>query len=244
MTQSSIDFIWPTSSRLIKSPYGWRIHPIEGIPKFHEGVDIERITNSDPVWAASDGIVVYSGFHTNSNGNPGYGNLVIINYNWQGKIMQTRYAHLASISVSKNQRISQGTRIGIMGTTGNSTGIHLHYEVREADSMSDTISGPRSINPETFHQFIDDGGGIQSIKDFMTIKNRRDVKVGFSDDGFGLSLGDRFLSLDYILNTSVDKLKDLGLTERELSLLIQNDVMDLNSNQIQELLRLQKLIGQ
>ncbi|MFA5524243.1 MAG: hypothetical protein WDA24_07780 [Tissierellales bacterium] len=74
--------------------------------------------------------------------------------------------------------------------------------------------------------------------------NRRDVKVGFSDDRFGLSLGDRFLSLDYILNTSVDKLKDLGLTERELSLLIQNDVMDLNLNQIQELLRLQKLIGQ
>ena len=123
-TKNSVDFIWPTSSKQITSPYGWRTHPITGERRFHEGVDIGRITNSDSVWSASEGVVVYSG---NSGG---YGNLVIINYNWQGTIIQTRYAHLDSRSVSTNQNVYQGTHIGIMGTTGASTGIHLHYEVR------------------------------------------------------------------------------------------------------------------
>ncbi len=82
---------------------------------------IYRITNSDPIWSASDGVVVYSGYYGD------YGNLVIINYNWQGIIIQTRYAHLASRNVSTNQHVYQGTNIGAMGTTGASTGIHFKY---------------------------------------------------------------------------------------------------------------------
>lgn len=181
---------------------------------------------------------MYSGYYGD------YGNLVIINYNWQGIIIQTRYAHLASRNVSTNQHVYQGTNIGVMGTTGASTGIHLHYEVREANSMNSVFDGTTTMDPVMFHDFIDSGGGTNSIKDLITAESddKRDVKVGLSDDGFGISVRDRFLSLDYILNTPVDKLQLLGLTAGDVSLLIENNIVKISSTDVNELMKLKDLI--
>lgn len=232
--QSSKAFIWPTVSTRITSPYGYRTHPITGVYGFHSGVDIGYRTLSDSVWSAAGGVVVYSDY-TNE-----YGNVVVINSNWQGLVIQTRYAHLKTRSVSNGQSVSQGTPLGIMGETGPSTGVHLHYEVREVNNMSTVWTGS-TIDPERFHQIIDSGGGIYSIDNPMSIRTMKDTQVGFSEyDGFSISINDRFLSLDYILSTPVEKLQSLGLTSEDLSLLIENTIWDINSNQMKELLILQK----
>lgn len=233
-TQNIVDFIWPTQSKRITSPYGWRTHPITGVETFHNGVDIGRITDSDPVWSAGNGVVVFAGNAT------GYGNIVIVNSYWQGIVIQTRYAHLRSIDVKENQNVTKGTRIGIMGQTGNVTGIHLHYEVREVNSLNSVWEGS-TMDPVMFHDFIDNGGGIQSIDYFMSMDGKNDTKVGYSDTGYGLSIGDRFLTVDYILSTPIDKLKLLGLTAKDVSLLIDNNITEINLIQLEALKKLRKL---
>lgn len=104
----------------ITSPYGWRRHPIFGGRKFHTGVDIAG-PNRSPIRAANSGKVIYSGWYG------GYGKVVIIDH---GKSITTLYAHLATIKVNKGQDVSKNQVIGLEGTTGYSTGPHLHFEVR------------------------------------------------------------------------------------------------------------------
>lgn len=108
------------------SPYGVRIHPITGVEKMHTGIDFARASHNDaapPIVSAESGIVVSAGVRG------GYGNTVVIYHEEIG--LTTLYAHLDSISVSAGQTVSRGQQIGIMGTTGQSTGIHLHLEVFE-----------------------------------------------------------------------------------------------------------------
>jgi murein DD-endopeptidase MepM/ murein hydrolase activator NlpD len=104
----------------ISSPYGWRRHPIFRSRKFHTGVDIAG-RNRSPIKAANGGKVIYAGWYG------GYGKVVIIDH---GKSITTLYAHLSSINVNKGQKVSKGTVIGKEGSTGYSTGPHLHFEVR------------------------------------------------------------------------------------------------------------------
>lgn len=104
----------------ITSPYGWRRHPIFGGRKFHTGVDIAG-KNRSPIKAANSGKVIYTGWYG------GYGKVVIVDH---GKSITTLYAHMSSISVSNGQKISKGTVVGYEGSTGYSTGPHLHFEVR------------------------------------------------------------------------------------------------------------------
>lgn len=108
---------WPTKGGYISSYMGQRWG------KMHKGLDIARTdrSTSPPIYAAESGTVETATFN-----NGGYGNLVIINH---GNGMKTLYAHLASIDVKPGQKVSRGQQIGIMGNTGNSTGIHLHFEV-------------------------------------------------------------------------------------------------------------------
>lgn len=108
---------WPTKGGYISSYMG----PRWG--KMHKGIDIARTdrSTSPPIYAAESGTVETATFN-----NGGYGNLVIINH---GNGMKTLYAHLASMTVKPGQKVSKGQQIGVMGTTGNSTGIHLHFEV-------------------------------------------------------------------------------------------------------------------
>ena len=120
--------IWPTlESSYITSPYGSRLHPIQGVIKNHDGIDIGGKLG-DPVYAAADGIVIYSQYNTG-----GYGNMVMIDHglNSNGVKIVTLYAHGNKLLKSVGETVKQGDIIMEMGSTGNSTGPHVHFEVRE-----------------------------------------------------------------------------------------------------------------
>ena len=107
--------IWPSWGR-IGSTFGYRSFPWRG---FHSGIDIDAPYGS-PIKAAADGIVVHSSWKN------GYGNAVIIDH---GYGVQTLYGHISSFVVSLGQRVKKGQLIAKIGTTGNTTGPHVHYEV-------------------------------------------------------------------------------------------------------------------
>lgn len=112
---------WPVpSSSRITSYYGWRTHPILGTRRFHHGLDIAARSGSAIV-AAGSGEVIWAGWRG------GYGKSVMIDH---GDGCVTVYAHMSSIAVSVGQTVGQGQRIGAVGSTGLSTGPHLHFEVR------------------------------------------------------------------------------------------------------------------
>ena len=104
----------------VTSPFGWRIHPISGTWKFHSGVDL-GYSYGTPVPAMFAGTVVDAGNH-----NDGYGNQVTLYHGaWD---CYTKYAHLSAIYVRVGEEVPQGRTIGAVGSTGNSTGPHLHLE--------------------------------------------------------------------------------------------------------------------
>ena len=120
--------IWPTlESSYITSPYGSRLHPIQGVIKNHDGIDIGGATGN-PVYAAADGIVIYSQFNTG-----GYGNMIMIDHgiNENGVKVVTLYGHGNKLLKNVGDTVKQGDVIMEMGSTGNSTGPHVHFEVRE-----------------------------------------------------------------------------------------------------------------
>ena len=102
------------------SSYGWRIDPFNGNRAFHEGLDFTAHTG-EPIRAAADGIVTASGQ------TPAYGNLVKLNH---GAGLETRYAHASKLLVKPGERVVKGQVIALVGSTGRSTGPHLHYEIR------------------------------------------------------------------------------------------------------------------
>ncbi len=104
----------------ITSLFGWRIHPITGDRRFHAGMDIGAAMGT-PILAA------YSGRVENANWMGGYGLTVVLNHN---NAQQTLYGHMSQIFVQPGQWVEKGTVIGQVGSTGNSTGPHLHFEVR------------------------------------------------------------------------------------------------------------------
>ena len=118
---------------VVTSPYGERVHPIDGDTKFHDGVDIGITDDVVHVLAAADGEVIYSGWMS------GYGNAVMI-YHPQYNLT-TLYGHMAELYISEgwSGTIRQGTKIGLVGSTGNSTGPHLHFEVRNGDPSGGTL---------------------------------------------------------------------------------------------------------
>lgn len=115
---------WPTAAKRITSHYGWRIHPVYRDRRFHHGIDIAGDMNT-PVYASAAGEVVFAGYHRT------YGNVVILDHSTDGlEGVATCYAHLSSIFVTKGERVEQGQLIGKIGSTGLSTGPHLHFETR------------------------------------------------------------------------------------------------------------------
>lgn len=115
-------FGWPANGRL-SSPFGPRIHPItKEVGKMHKGLDIAASSGS-PVSASASGVVNTAGWMG------GYGNTITVSHYIGGKSYTTLYAHLSSISVSPGQSVTRGQVIGAVGSTGNSTGPHLHFEV-------------------------------------------------------------------------------------------------------------------
>lgn len=126
----------PVENIALSSSYGVRSDPFRGTAAMHAGVDIPGPVGT-PVYATADGVVGRSGRAG------GYGNLVELEH---GKGVQTRYGHLSKLLVEPNTRVTRGQLIGLMGSTGRSTGSHLHYEVR--------IDG-RAVNPMPFLQTAD-----------------------------------------------------------------------------------------
>jgi murein DD-endopeptidase MepM/ murein hydrolase activator NlpD len=118
----------PSNGRLT-SGYGWRTHPISGARSFHAGVDFGAPTGS-PIYAAESGTVYSAGWRG------GYGNTIVIEH---GGGLTTLYAHQSRFAVSAGQQVSRGQVIGYVGSTGQSTGPHLHFEVRVNGATRDPM---------------------------------------------------------------------------------------------------------
>ena len=130
-TLTSGTFTWPLPGYTNNSSaYGWRVHPIYGTRKFHKGEDIPAPTGT-PIVAAASGTVTTAGWVS------GYGNYTVINH---GGGVMTAYGHQSAIHVSVGQRVTAGQTIGLVGSTGNSTGPHLHFEVYVNGSTQNPMS--------------------------------------------------------------------------------------------------------
>ncbi|MEA3388317.1 M23 family metallopeptidase [Sphingobium sp. CCH11-B1] len=110
----------PVEKLSLTSNFGVRSDPFNGGARMHKGIDIPGPVGT-PIHATADGIVSRSGWAS------GYGNLVQISH---GSGMETRYGHMSKLLVAENSFVKRGQIIGLMGSTGRSTGSHLHYEVR------------------------------------------------------------------------------------------------------------------
>jgi murein DD-endopeptidase MepM/ murein hydrolase activator NlpD len=121
-TLSSAGLIWPVSGP-VTSPFGWRWG------RLHEGIDI-GVSYGTPIHAAASGTVIYCGWES------GYGNLTVLDH---GGNLATAYGHQSSIAVGCGQHVAQGDVIGYVGSTGHSTGPHLHFEVRVNGSPVDPM---------------------------------------------------------------------------------------------------------
>ena len=124
LQQSVLKDMLPNSSPIAaafnSSSYGWRIDPFNGNKAFHEGLDFTADTGT-PIRAAADGIV------SEANRTPDYGNIVKIQH---GSGLETRYAHASKLLVKVGERVVKGQAVALVGSTGRSTGPHLHYEIR------------------------------------------------------------------------------------------------------------------
>ncbi len=122
---------WPLPGHYeISSPFGWRTHPITHKKSLHTGVDIPAPSDT-PIHAAGDGVVIYTGYFG------AYGNVVIIDH---GGGYSTLYAHQSKVGVSENEQVKAGEIIGYVGSTGWSTGSHLHFEVRVDGNPTDPLA--------------------------------------------------------------------------------------------------------
>ena len=124
------EFYWPVPGHhRITSPFGYRVHPILGYKKLHTGIDISAPSGT-PVIAAGSGTVIASRFMG------GYGNCIMIDHGSKVSV----YGHLSGRAVSAGQSVSAGQTIGYVGSTGMSTGPHLHFEVRVNGSLQNPLN--------------------------------------------------------------------------------------------------------
>lgn len=115
------ELAWPVPGHYrITSPYGGRIHPITGVWSTHGGTDIAA-PNGTPIVSSNDGVVIYAGYHYS------YGNYIIVDH---GGGIATLYAHCSKLLAWNGQAVTKGETIALIGSTGESTGNHIHYEVR------------------------------------------------------------------------------------------------------------------
>ncbi len=128
---SESGFMWPLPGyNTLSSLFGGRTHPVTGKPNNHTGIDIPAPSGT-PIKAAKSGVVLTSTY------NNSYGNYVVVSHS-DGT--STLYAHMSRRGVSKGQTVSQGQVVGYVGTTGSSTGNHLHFEIRVNGSRVDPVN--------------------------------------------------------------------------------------------------------
>jgi murein DD-endopeptidase MepM/ murein hydrolase activator NlpD len=137
-TRVSIPSLIPIStSRAMSSSFGLRVHPVLGGMRMHKGIDLPASTGT-PIHATADGVVGKADWFG------GYGLCVELEH---GANMETRYGHMSRIAVAEGQMVRKGDVIGYVGSTGRSTGSHLHYEVRIAGSAVNPIPYMQAIAP-------------------------------------------------------------------------------------------------
>lgn len=117
----------PLNNYRMSSNYGMRTHPVLGGLRGHKGIDMAAPSGT-PIYATADGLVSKAEWFSS------YGNFISISH---GAELETRFGHLSRIAVSSGQRVRKGDLIGYVGSTGRSTGPHLHYEVRVAGQAVD-----------------------------------------------------------------------------------------------------------
>lgn len=181
---------YPVSNFTMTSPYGWRIHPITGIKKFHSGVDLAG-NYGDPVRAALDGTVSEAGWIS------GYGYTVIIDH---GNGYMTLYGHNQKLRVSAGQRVKRGQRIADMGSTGNSTGPHCHFEVR----INGQVDEPGKYIPGLLAMELAGGGSYSGSTDL----NDKPKKLELAED-FAKPLRDFTEQIGKIFEKAISLIKDL-----------------------------------
>ncbi|MBQ7095457.1 MAG: peptidoglycan DD-metalloendopeptidase family protein [Clostridia bacterium] len=133
------EWLWPVNGYYgITSKFGYRYHPLTGVYKMHTGVDVAGSgINRKPIRAANSGTVLKAGY------NVGYGNYVVIDH---GGGYTTLYGHASSLAVSAGQKVSRGDTIAYVGSTGYSTGPHLHYEIIQNGERKNPLSFYSHIN--------------------------------------------------------------------------------------------------
>ncbi len=140
--------IQPVSNKDLKrtaSGYGWRSDPIYRVQRFHQGMDFACDTGT-PVYATGNGVVTYAKWQS------GFGNFIIIDHGY-GYV--TRYAHLSAIGVKVGQKVVRGEEIGKVGSSGKSTGPHLHYEVMVSNKNVNPINYYfMDLNAEQYEEMI------------------------------------------------------------------------------------------
>jgi len=146
---SSIPAIMPVSNKDLTrtaSGYGWRIHPIYKIRKFHEGMDFTAPTGTE-VYATGDGVV-----EVVKSSKRGYGKRVVIDHGFGYK---TRYAHLNEFNVRRGQEVKRGEVIGYVGSSGLSVAPHLHYEVMKANNTVNPVDYYfNDLTPKQYEKMI------------------------------------------------------------------------------------------
>ena len=164
---SAIPAYMPVKDYRYTSGYGYRYDPFNGGSAMHAGVDMAG-SHGEAIYASASGTVLQAGR------SGGYGNLVELTH---GKGIDTRYGHLSKILVSPGQRVRQGQIIGRMGSTGRSTGTHLHFEVR--------VDG-RSVNPRPF---LDASAYVLAAQNGAKTDEPQDFGPMLEDDTVTASVG-------------------------------------------------------
>lgn len=125
--KNTLPNISPVNAAFNSSSFGWRLDPFNGHKAFHEGLDFTAESGT-PIYAAAGGIVA------SAEQTPDYGKIVKIDH---GSGLETRYAHASKLFVKAGERVQKGQKIAEVGSTGRSTGPHLHYEIRLAGNPLD-----------------------------------------------------------------------------------------------------------
>ncbi len=150
--EASLPTLQPVNYPYLSSSYGWRRHPITRRHTMHEGLDFAA-PKGTPIYAASGGVVVESGYHA------GYGNMVEINH---GNGLVTRYAHASKLTAKVGDLVTKGQMIARVGSTGQSTGPHLHFEVRMAGHpLNPTLFLAKPEKPDTL--LVDAAKHVEAI---------------------------------------------------------------------------------
>ncbi len=138
---SRVVFPLPEGTWVLTSPFGMRVHPITGEYKLHTGTDFSA-ADGTPILAVADGVVTVAEF------SGGYGGLIVIEHQIDGASVATAYAHMwqSGIHVSAGDRVTAGQHIGDVGSSGNSTGPHLHFEVRPGGTNSEAVDAAKWLN--------------------------------------------------------------------------------------------------